>query len=107
MIAPEAFGRRIWISIADGLVAGKQCVNDETLLTFMAEVESLMDGRPLAHVSTDYCDGEALTRNPFLLGRRNPNFPPDVINDKDLCSRKRWRQAQIMAQHFRKRWLQR
>ena len=45
------------------VVAGKQCVNDETLLTFMAEVESLMNGRPLTHVSTDYRDEEALTPN--------------------------------------------
>ena len=42
-------------------VVGKQCANDETLLTFMAEVESLMHGRPLTHVSTDYRDEEALT----------------------------------------------
>ena len=40
-------------------VVGKQCVNDETLHTFMAEVESLMNGRPLSHVSTDYRDEEA------------------------------------------------
>ena len=86
-------------------VAGKHCVNDETLLTFMAEVESLMNGRPLTHVGTDYRDEEAVTPNHFLLGRGNPNFPPDVINDKDLCSRKRWKHAQVMVQHFWKRWL--
>ncbi|PFX29308.1 hypothetical protein AWC38_SpisGene5996 [Stylophora pistillata] len=40
-------------------VAGKQCVNDESLLTFMAEVESLMNGRPLTHVSPDHRDEEA------------------------------------------------
>ena len=71
----------------------------------MAEVESLINGRPLTHVSTDYRDEEALTSNHFLLGRGNPNFPPDVIDDKDLCSRKRWKHAQVMAQHFWKRWL--
>ena len=65
-----------------------QCVNDETLLTFMTEVESLMNGRPLTHVSTDYRDEEAIAPNHFLLGRGNPNFPPDVVNVKDLCSRK-------------------
>ena len=86
-------------------VAGKQCVNDETLLTFMAEVESLMNGRPLTHVSTDYRDEEALTPNHFLLGRRNPNLPPDVVSDKDLCSRRTWKHAQVMTQHFWKRWL--
>jgi len=84
---------------------GKQCVNDETLLTFMAEVESLMNGRPLTHVSTDYRNEDALTPNHFLLGRGNPNFSPDVVNGKDLCSRKRWKHAQVMTQHFWKRWL--
>ena len=86
-------------------VAGKQCVNDETLLTFMAEVESLLNGRPLTHVTSDYRDEEALTPNHFFLGRANPNFPPDVVTDKDLCSRKRRKHAQVMSQHFWKRWL--
>ena len=36
----------------------------------------------------------------------NPNFLPDVVNDKDLCSRKRWKYAQVMTQLFWKRWLQ-
>ena len=85
--------------------AGKHCVNDETLLTFMAEVESLMNGRPLTHVSTDCRDEEALTPNHFLLGRRNPNFPPDVVSNKDLCSRRTCKHAQVMTQHFWKRWL--
>ena len=78
-------------------VVGKQCVNGETLLTFMAELESLMNGRPLTHVSTDYRDEDALTPNHFLLGRANSNLPPDVVNDKDLCSLKRWRHAQVMT----------
>ena len=39
----------------------QQCVNDETLLTFMAEVESLMNSRPLTHVSIDYRNEEAWT----------------------------------------------
>ena len=82
------------------VVAGKECVNDETLLTFMAKVESLLNGRPLTHVSTDYLDEEALTLNHFLLGRGNPNVPPDVVNDKDLCSRKTWKHVQVMTQHF-------
>lgn len=57
------------------VVVEKQCVNDETLLTFMVEVASLMNGRPLTCVSTDYRDEEALTPNHFLLRRGNPNFP--------------------------------
>ena len=86
-------------------VVGKQFANDETLLTFMAEVESLMNGRPLTRVSTDYRDEGALTPNHFLLGRGNLNIPPNIVNNKDLCSRRRWKHAQVMTQHFWKRWL--
>ena len=64
-------------------MAAKHYVNDETLLAFMAEVELLMNGHPLTHVSTDYRDEEALTPNPFLLRRGNPNFPPDFVSFKD------------------------
>jgi len=81
-------------------VAGKQCVNDQTLLTFMAEVESLLSGRPLTHATSDYRDEEALTPNHFLLGRANPNFPPYNVNDKALRSCRRWKHSQVITQHF-------
>ena len=77
----------------------------KTLVTFMVAVESLVTGRLLTHLNTGYRDDEALTSNHFLLGRRNPNFPPDVVNDKDLCSRKCWKHAKVMTQHFCKCWL--
>ena len=86
-------------------VAGKRCVNDETLLTFMAEVESLLNGHPLTHVTSDCQEEEALTPNHFLLGRANPNILADIVTEKDLCSCKQWKHAQVMSQHFWKRWL--
>lgn len=86
-------------------VAAKQLVTDETLLTFLAEVESLLNSRPLTHVSSDHQDEEALTPNHFLTGRANANLPVGVVSDRDLCSRKRWRHAQVMTNHFWKRWL--
>ena len=86
-------------------VAGNQRVTDETLLTFMAEAESLMNSRPLTHVSSDCNDLEAITPNHFLLGRANMTIPLDVVTDRDLCSRKRWKHAQVMANHFWERWL--
>lgn len=71
----------------------------------MAEAESLMNSRPLTHVSSDCNDLEALSPNHFLLGRANMNIPLDVVTDRDLCSRKRWKHAQVMANHFWERWL--
>ena len=42
-------------------IAGKQRVNDEILLTFVADAESLLSSRPLTSVSSDPQDLEALT----------------------------------------------
>ena len=86
-------------------VLQNQTLTDEVLLTVMAEVESLLNSRPLTHISTHLADQEALTPNHFLLGRPNPNLPPDVFVDKDTSSRKRWRQAQVITDHIWKRWL--
>ena len=71
-----------------------QLVNDETLLTLMAEIKSLLNSRPLTHVSVDPQDLEAITTNHFLIGRNSPIVPPDVFDERDLNYRKRWRQAQ-------------
>ena len=71
----------------------------------MAETESLLNSRPLTHVSVDPQDLEAITPNHFLIRRNSPNVPADVFDERDLCSRKRWRQAQTLTDHFWRRWL--
>ena len=81
-----------------------QLVNDETLLTLKAEIESLLNSRPLIHVSVHPRDLEATTPNYFLIRRNSPNVPPDVFDERDLNSRKRWRQAQKLTDHIWRRW---
>ena len=51
-------------------------VTDEMLLTVMAEVEGLLNSRPLTHISTDPDDYAALSPNHFLLGSASLNLPP-------------------------------
>ena len=51
-----------------------QLVNDETLLTLMAENESLLNSRPLTHVSVDPQDLEAITPNYFLISLHDRRF---------------------------------
>ena len=86
-------------------IAGEQCVNDETLLTFVAEAEAILNSRPLTSVSSD-CRDEPLTPNHFLLGHASVNVPLCVTADNvTSCSRKHWKHAQLMADHFWKRWL--
>ena len=64
------------------ITLNSQLVNDETLLTLMPEVESLLNSRLLTHVSVDPKALEAITPKHFLFGRNSPNVPPDVFDER-------------------------
>ena len=49
------------------------------LATYLTEIESLINGRPLVPINEDMNDMENRTRNHFLLGRNNPN-----VNNFDI-----------------------
>ena len=87
------------------IVLKNRTVNDEVLHSAMVGVEALLNDRPLTHVSVDPRDLEALTPNHFLLGRSNPNRPPDVILPTETLSAKSWRTAQVIITQFWHRWL--
>jgi len=79
--------------------------SDETLQTLLVEAEHIVNCHPLTHVSLDPDDLEALTPNHFLLGRSS-NIPvPGVFDQGELCLRKQWRRAQVMADTFWRRWV--
>ena len=77
---------------------------DFQLLTIFAEVESIVNSRPLTPASDDVNDYEPLTPNHFLVGRCNPNLPIGIFGKTDMTSRKRWRQVQVTADHFWQRF---
>ena len=83
----------------------QQTVDDECLHTFMCEVESIKNGRPLTKVSDDPNDLEALTPNHLLLLRPGPSLPPGVFDESDMYTKRRWRQAQYLSDVFWTRWL--
>ena len=84
-------------------VLNNQILTDEVLATTMVEVESLINSRPLTEVSSDVDSMEAITPNHFLLGRPSLNLSPGVFVDKEISSRKRWRQSQVVTNHLWKR----
>jgi len=67
-------------------------------------VEAVLNSRPLTYVNSEANEPEAVTPNHFLIGRTSPNLPPGVFDDGDLNCRKRWRQAQLLTNHFWQRW---
>ena len=82
-----------------------QSLTDESLLTFMCEVETTLNSRPLTTTSFDLNYVEPLTPNHLLLLKGKPNLPPGIFVKTDNYPRRRWRQVQFLADLFWKRWL--
>ena len=76
--------------------------NDETLKNYMAEVEFIINSRPLTFVSLEAEDDEALTPNHLLLGSSSGLKP---INFQQADLRQRWHQTQTFAEQFWRRWV--
>ena len=56
-----------------------QTLTDEVLTTLMAEVEGIINSRPLGAVTMDSKNDEPLTPTHLLLLHGNPNLPPDCL----------------------------
>ena len=86
------------------VVLGSQCVSDDLLQTVLAEVEFVINSRPLTYVSSDISDAEPLTPNHFLVGQPEAALPPGVFAEHDALGRKKWRHGQALTDHFWRRW---
>ncbi|XP_055907255.1 uncharacterized protein LOC129942380 [Eupeodes corollae] len=106
--APHMGGcwERLVRSVKTSLYAILKEVNtsDETLNTLLAEIEQIINSRPLVEVPYHPDEPEALTPNHFLIGRSSASAPISDFDDKDLILRKRWRMRQRLADHFWNRW---
>ena len=85
-------------------LTSEQAFDDEALLTFLVEVERILNDRPLNRNQGQVCDLDPLTPSKLLLLRSNSCLPTGVFVGEDRYS-KRWRQAQLLANTFWKRWL--
>ena len=84
---------------------GESLVEEDVLATVLTEVEATLNSRPLCAVSDDPNDLQPLTPNHLLLQRTVSGLPPGTFVKEDMLLRKKWRQTQILADHFWRRWL--
>ena len=80
-------------------------LNDIDLRTLLAEVEFIVNNRPVTAVSDDPDYFSALTHNHSPI-QRATQLPPGVFVEEDSFSRKRWRKVQFLADHYWKGWIQ-
>lgn len=79
---------------------------EEVLHTLLLEAESIINSRPLTHVSVEADAEYALTPFTFLIGSSSSEPEINVFDDTDLIRRANWRKAQRLADHFWQRFVQ-
>ena len=85
-------------------VLTEQRITDEMLATIFAEVERIINSRPLTRASDDPEDEAALTPAMILHPRNEKALPPGLFNPDDQYCRRWYRQLQFLSDLFWKRW---
>ena len=73
-------------------------INDENCLTLTAEIEAVINSRPLNLISFSDLNQEPLTPNHLLFLRRNPSLTPGLFTKDDNYSKRRW--AKVNTDNF-------
>ena len=76
-------------------------LTDEELLSYLAEVEKVLNDRPLTKMGSDSRDEVPITPSDLLLLRGNSSRPA-IASDSPL--RKRWATVQELANRFYERF---
>ena len=84
------------------VMLGNVLTVDEVFLTAVAEVEAMLNSRPLVYggSSDSPTDFSVITSNHFLHGRASSNVSPGEFNQRDMSLRRRWRHSQFLANQF-------
>ncbi|XP_014679031.1 PREDICTED: uncharacterized protein LOC106818875 [Priapulus caudatus] len=90
--------------VMEGFLVGPVKLTDDILETLFAEVESIINGRPLTKLSDDPRDPTPLTPNHLLLLRAGSTIPPGKFDKSDVF-RRRWRHVQHLADQFWIKWV--
>lgn len=92
-------------------VLGKASLNFEELTTILAEVEAVLNSRPLSYVNSDASEPQPLTPSHFLVGKRLTSLPPKTMIPPSQATNlsredmgRRWRYRQRILTSFWNRW---
>ena len=87
------------------ITLGSSRLTREVFDTITVECESLLNSRPLTHVSSDIKDATPITPNHFLLGRPCPNVAAAIFGGSNSPAQSSWRRSQDYLNSLWKRLL--
>lgn len=76
----------------------------EELASLFAQIEAILNSRPLCPLSPSPNDFIPLTPGHFLIGRSLMGIPTPSLLEHNTCRLDRFRRLEQMRQHFWKRW---
>ncbi|XP_073835838.1 uncharacterized protein [Musca autumnalis] len=76
----------------------------EELSTVLAEIEAILNSRPIGTLSTDPNDLEALTPGHLLIGCPLQSIPEKMNYDCDVSHLQHWQRISAIKAHFWRRW---
>lgn len=85
-------------------VIGDSMLTYEELSTLLAQIEAILNSRPLCPLTEDGDDYAALTPGHFLIGEALTTIPEPNLIDKPSSRLNRWQLIRQKAELFWKRW---
>lgn len=85
-------------------VIGENSLTYEEFSTLLAQIEGVLNSRPLCPLSDDSSDVSALTPGHFLIGGPLNALPEPSLEEVPVSRLSRWQRISQMLDHFWARW---
>lgn len=85
-------------------VVGNTCLTFEELTTVLAQIEAILNSRPICALSTDPSDFSCLTPAHFLVGEPLMSYPEKDVTTVPESRLSFWQRVVKIQQHFWQRW---
>ena len=76
---------------------------EESLQTFLCEVEAILNGRAITSISDDTSDLKPLIPNHLLIATSSSNVSSGHFSEEEINLRRKWRSVQAATKMFWKR----